>query len=67
MKIIISPAKQMKTANDFMKARSLPPLLDKTEQILARMREFDRTGLKELFRAMTALQRRTIYVIRTWI
>lgn len=50
MKIIISPAKQMKTANDFMEARSLPPLLDKTEQILARMREFDRTGLKELFR-----------------
>lgn len=51
MKIIISPAKQMKTANDFMKAESLPPLLDKTEQLLARMQEFDRADLKELFRA----------------
>ena len=51
MKIIISPAKQMKENHDFMAATSLPVMLDRTERILRQMKQFDRAELKKLFRA----------------
>ncbi|MGN0404430.1 MAG: peroxide stress protein YaaA [Bariatricus sp.] len=51
MKIIISPAKQMKVNNDFMQAISLPVMLDRTERILHQMKKYDRAELKKLFRA----------------
>lgn len=51
MKIIISPAKQMKVQNDFLGAAQMPGLLAETEKILAVMKQFSQPELKNLFRA----------------
>lgn len=51
MKIILSPAKQMKVNNDFMQAVSLPRMLNRTETILNQMKTYDISQLKKLFRA----------------
>lgn len=49
MKLIISPAKQMRINNDFMEAVCLPGMLDKTEYIMNRMREFSQSELKKIW------------------
>lgn len=51
MKLIISPAKQMKVKNDFMEVVSLPGMLDKTEQIYQVMRGLQIPELKKIFKA----------------
>ena len=51
MKIIISPAKQMKTDQDWMKPEQLPALLEDTRILYRILRSMNRTELKKLFGA----------------
>lgn len=50
MRIIISPAKKMKTDTDSLPHESLPYFLSEAEQILGRLRELDYPALKALWR-----------------
>ena len=49
MKIILSPAKNMKQADDDFQLRSLPAYLDKTQILLDRMRELSSGQLKKMW------------------
>lgn len=51
MKLLISPAKQMKVNNDFMEVTGFPAMLDKTEEIYRVMRGFSIPELKKIFKA----------------
>lgn len=51
MKLLISPAKQMKRNTDFMEISGLPAMLDKTEEILQVMKGFSLRELKRIFKA----------------
>lgn len=52
--VIISPAKQMRTATDTFAARGIPPFPDKTQRIVSALDKIERTqgaaGLKSLWR-----------------
>ena len=50
MKIIISPAKKMNMDTDTLAPESLPVFLEKTEELLAWMRQLSRQEAKELWR-----------------
>ena len=50
MRIIISPAKKMNVDTDSFACRGLPPLLPKTEQLYARLREMSYQELKSLWK-----------------
>ena len=48
MKLIISPAKKMKTEDDFLAAERLPPLLEQTEVLLEYLQSLSYEALKKL-------------------
>ncbi len=49
MKIIISPAKKMRNDTDCPVPEGLPVFIERTEELLARLRSMDRDGLKKLW------------------
>ena len=50
MKIILAPAKQMKTADDDFSWRDLPVYLEKTEILMKKMKQMDDRQLKAMWR-----------------
>ena len=55
MKIIISPAKKMKTDTDSLPWRDLPVFLEKTDRLLAALRELPAARLKRLWKCSDAI------------
>lgn len=65
MRIIISPAKKMREDTDSLPWRELPPLLEKTELLLDRLRELSYPQLKALWRCSDAIAERNVQRLRT--
>lgn len=60
MKIIISPAKKMKTDTDSLPWRDLPAFLEKTDRLLAALRELPAARLKRLWKCSDAIAEENI-------
>lgn len=60
MKIIISPAKKMKTDTDSLPWRDLPLFLEKTDRLLAALRELPAARLKRLWKCSDVIAEENI-------
>lgn len=65
MRIIISPAKKMKTDTDSFPCHSLPQFLSKAERLMERMREMSDGELKALWRCNDQIAAQNIQRLRT--
>ena len=54
MKILISPAKKMRTDTDTLSPRPCPPFSPETERLLSTLRSLSRQELKQLWRCSDA-------------
>ena len=55
MKILISPAKKMRTDTDTLSPQALPAFLPETERLLSTLRSLSRQELKQLWRCSDAI------------
>lgn len=55
MKILISPAKKMRTDTDTLSPQALPAFLPETERLLSALRSLSRQELKQLWRCSDAI------------
>ena len=58
MKILISPAKKMRTDTDTLSPQALPAFLPETERLLSALRSLSRQELKQLWRCSDAIAAR---------
>ena len=65
MRIIISPAKKMRTDTDSFACRGLPVFLDKTEQLCERLREMSGGELQRLWKCNEQIAKQNIERLRT--
>ena len=65
MKLIISPAKKMRTDTDTFAAHSLPQFLSKTDQLLSQLRAMSYDELKALWRCSDSIAARNFDRLQT--
>ena len=65
MRVIISPAKKMNVDTDTLAPQGVPAFLDKTEELLARMRELSYEEAKKLWGCNEKLARQNFERFRT--
>lgn len=65
MRIIISPAKKMRTDTDSFACRGLPVFLDKTEQLCERLRGMSGRELQKLWKCNDQIAKQNIERLRT--